>query len=1115
MNERRRRARRREPDPIAPCLSSDRRTPCANAECPLACACPTTSRRGSGSKRLLLPPNSRINFAQQPDGTYTAQDDPRFFGTVLRLASSSPREWELQFKDGRKWRFGMTDATGLTASFLIETLDAQGNATQITRRADRRITAIGTPQRAYTLSYGANGFVQEIRDPANRTMRMTYTPTNRIETITNPEGGVTRYTYVGDDEFANEPLCPQGTDGQRIKTILYRGRPNPTQNFHGPSRRVLRQSAFDGTETKFAYQLAGACVTHVNSPGTRCTGPNCPTLDSWDNYQAGWRIRGGQVVATTVTRADGSSSTKRYTAKGLTAERIDASGQSSTDQRDADNRVTLRRDALGRTTRFTYDTQGNVTRSVDTLNRITDITYDPRWNKPTSITRYAEDGSPITQLLSYSATTGNLIRSTNPLNQSTEFSYTPQGQLSSVTDALGNASVLSYNAAGDLTAAIDPLGNDSRLDYDAIGRATQSTDPLGYSAATQYNALDQPTQSTDPLGGVTRFAYDPANRLTSVTNALNKVVESYAYDSGDRLIQRTDALNRSETLTYDALGRVATSTDRKGQLSTYSYDAQSRLTRLQRADGTLGIAYDAIGRVQRIEDSAGNSTLSFEYDNADRLVKETQTTSAGNHSIVYEYDQLDRRVRRTVNGGEPTTYSWDKTSRLTSIGYAGQSTSYAYDAAGRLTVKTLPNGITQTHAYDNASRLTAITYAQPDASVIETIAYTYDANGRRTSKSSASNSTAQETGFTATYDDADRMTAVTLKGTGAGGADQACTLAYDNNGNLATKTCGASVTSYTWDAQDRLMNISGPGVTASFGYDALGRRTTRTVNGTTTTYVYDGAQAIGETRGGIDTVLLTGLQIDEVIGRYSGSGNRLMLTDALGSVIAEARDDRSIATRREYTPFGQGTATGEASANDSQYTARENDGTGLYFYRARYFDAQLKRFVSQDPVGLGGGINQSAFVDGDPVSMVDPFGLFGWADMPDLSKAANFSAGFGDALTSGFGLFDTSLTELAREQFGSNDSVDKCSDAYRYGGYGADAWAMAFGTAAVARGLGWTVSFDKYRKAGGGGINVLKDGARRFGLDWHRFKLNGTMVNRPHYHSGATKSQMKKHRPWQ
>jgi RHS repeat-associated protein len=295
--------------------------------------------------------------------------------------------------------------------------------------------------------------------------------------------------------------------------------------------------------------------------------------------------------------------------------------------------------------------------------------------------------------------------------------------------------------------------------------------------------------------------------------------------------------------------------------------------------------------------------------------------------------------------------------------------------AGRLTSKTLPNGIVQRHSYDTASRLTAITYTQPDATLIEAISYSYDANGRRTSKTSASNSTAQETAFSASYDDADRMTAVTLRGTGAAGADESCTLAYDSNGNLNTKSCAANVTSYSWDAQNRLTAISGPGTTAGFAYDALGRRTTRTVNGTTTTYVYDGAQAVAESRAGINATLLTGLGIDEAIARYAGAGNRTLLTDALGSVIAEARDDRTIAARREYTPYGQVANTGETSANDSQYTARENDGTGLYFYRARYYDAQLKRFVSQDPIGLSGGINTYSYVSGNPVSKIDPLRL--------------------------------------------------------------------------------------------------------------------------------------------
>ncbi len=203
-------------------------------------------------------------------------------------------------------------------------------------------------------------------------------------------------------------------------------------------------------------------------------------------------------------------------------------------------------------------------------------------------------------------------------------------------------------------------------------------------------------------------------------------------------------------------------------------------------------------------------------------------------------------------------------------------------------------------------------------------------------------------------------------------------LTYDDNGNLtrkANRSNAADATTYTWDSRNRLTRIDVPAMTATLDYDALGRRVARTVNGTTTRYFYDGAQAIGEITGGQQTSLLTGLGIDEVIARYTSAAARTYLTDALGSVIAQAREDRTLVNRYRYSGYGEATPTASDEGNSVEYTARENDGTGLYFYRARYYDPVLKRFVSEDPIGLAGGVNTYAYADGSPSTNTDPLGL--------------------------------------------------------------------------------------------------------------------------------------------
>jgi RHS repeat-associated protein len=96
-------------------------------------------------------------------------------------------------------------------------------------------------------------------------------------------------------------------------------------------------------------------------------------------------------------------------------------------------------------------------------------------------------------------------------------------------------------------------------------------------------------------------------------------------------------------------------------------------------------------------------------------------------------------------------------------------------------------------------------------------------------------------------------------------------------------------------------------------------------------------------------------------------------------VIAQLADDdnANIQNSYAYSPYGQSQTVGPDSANNpNQYTSRENDNTGLYYYRARYYDPVMKRFVSSDPIGLAGGWNTYEYVGGHPLSRLDPTGQF-------------------------------------------------------------------------------------------------------------------------------------------
>lgn len=240
------------------------------------------------------------------------------------------------------------------------------------------------------------------------------------------------------------------------------------------------------------------------------------------------------------------------------------------------------------------------------------------------------------------------------------------------------------------------------------------------------------------------------------------------------------------------------------------------------------------------------------------------------------------------------------------------------------------------------------------------LTYAYDAAGNRVAVDGPSKRTGHPASVTAaSYDAANEL-----------GIWSGVTRTHDANGNLTT----AGPTTYTWNARNELTGITGGGVTATFAYDALGRRTRRTVNGTTTTFAYDGRNRVKTTVGGVASLMMQGLGLDDHFARIDGAAVTSFLADAIGSTYTLTDGTGGVTAQYGYEPYGGATKLGGAGATDLLFTGREDDGTGLLYYRARLLSPSTGRFVSEDPIELDGGINLYAYVGNSPLMWVDPFG---------------------------------------------------------------------------------------------------------------------------------------------
>jgi RHS repeat-associated protein len=776
------------------------------------------------------------------------------------------------------------------------------------------------------------GNITQVRSPNGRRVEFTYDASNRIIQAKDNVGRLVAYTYDASGRVSRVTDPSGGVTeytydaSHRMLTIKDPRAIVFLTNEYDATGRVIRQTQADGSTYQFAY-----------------------TLDA-----------NGKISQTLVTDPRGNIRRVTFNAGGYILTNTRALGQveeqtSTYERQQGTNLVLSFTDPFGRKTAYTYDALGNIT-SITYLAGTPEaaaviVTYEPRFNHVASVT------DPLGHTTSFAYDDkGNLIAEIDPIGNRSTLTHNEAGQLVSITDPLGNITRLTYDR-GDLVAVTDPLGSTITQSVDNVGRLISLTNPLGQSTRYDYDALNLLIRATDPLGGVTTFIYDPNGNPLQLQDARGSITR-YAYDTMDQLVSRTNPLQRDERCQYDAIGNLTKFTDRKGEVTVMTYDTLNRFKQVTYADGsTTSYTFDAGNRLIQVTDSV-SGTITCAYDNLDRLTSET--TLQG--TIRYTYDASGRRTSMTVVGQPAVSYTYDGADQLIQLTRGTSTITIAYNSAGQSTALTLPTGVSVGYTYDAASRLTAITYRQ-GATVLGNLTYEYDVSGNVTKVGGTfARTVLPQVTASLTYDASNRLT---QNGT--------TTLTYDDNGNLMDDGSQR----YSWDARDQLASINSSEITASFEYDGFGRRIRKTVNGVTTEILYDVLNAVQELSAGMPTAnLLTGLGVDDVLIRANSAGIRGFLQDGLGSTLALCDSVGAIRTQYTYEPFGRTTVSGEANENSLQYTGRENDGTGLYYYRARYYSPTWQRYISEDPIGFyGRDINLYVYADNNPVNTNDPLGL--------------------------------------------------------------------------------------------------------------------------------------------
>ena len=881
-------------------------------------------------------------------------------GRIVRVSLQNP-ETGLPLRTLAQYQYSEITPLAADAGDLLAASDENGQSWSyqyqhhlLTRYSDRTGRGIHLEWDGSHLDARA---VREYADDGSQDIRLAWDDNIDLTYVTDAYGRTTEY-YFDDKGYNYRIVYPdhkeEWFDYDAQKNLVNHIFPDGSQDsftYDDKGNMVLHERR-DGSEVAFAYDAEDNLVEITDPLGEKW-------LRAYDDK--------GQLIE----EADplGHKTKYAYNEQGLPVAITDAKGGKKQIAYRPDGLLQSYTDCSGSATQWQYDERGRAQLIVDAMG---------------SATRYQY------------AANGTLQAIVQPDGQATQLEHDAEARLLKLTDPLGRATHYDYDQAGRLQARTDANGHSLAYKYDKLGRLTALRNENHRHYLFEYDAGGQLISETGFDGSATRYVYDPAGRLAQQQEG--DIATDYRYDRAGRLIERS-APNSKESFGYDAAGRLYQAKNRYASLR-WIYDPVGNVVEEHHGYSVAGVKETY--RWQHEHDPLGNRVASVRPDG--RRVDILSYGSGHVHGLLFgqrdivnlERDKLHRETQRVLGNALQQHQSYDKAGRLASqrlMGSTQWNRQYQYDAAGQLTGIADSRAGQLNYRYDPVGRL--LEAATPKG--VES--FRFDPAGNLLDNAPAADG------------HQDNSLLGNLLSQYAGRHYR-----YDSRGNLVEKRVNGALTKLEWDSHNRLSHLTAPdGQRTDYHYDPLGRRIAKTQAGQTTLYGWDGDVLAFETRdeqavhylfepdsfvplAQVHTEAVRGVKVPNwnQYRPYDSDLDPLRKpapepseptavyyyhTDHLGTPQALTDEQGALALEMDYQAWGQAreviadAASKAGIRNPFRFQGQYQDQeSGLHYNRHRYYDPEIGRFISRDPIGLFGGMNNFMYAT-NPVEWVDPLGL--------------------------------------------------------------------------------------------------------------------------------------------